>query len=134
MSSFELNLPLRGRWLRYFLFGGAAPVLWFLSWFLGWDRFATLLSSRPGSPSGGLSTIWGLGEISGWSSLGVTGWWFRVGPFYMIWTTDDSYQSWAETFVRQYWDAGFLAVTLVSIAFCLLHHYRRNPTRQAQLA
>lgn len=91
-TRFEEFLPLRGRWLRYFVTGGWILVLavwWCIGGHDGWARFSTVFSADPRYIDCKLTFWWGFFCGGGMSLAGHTAMRLQLGPCEVTWLARD---------------------------------------------
>lgn len=89
---FEEFLPLRGRWLRYFVTAGwilALAVWWCIGGHDGWTGFSTLFSADPRYIDCKATFTWGLFCGGGMSLPGHTAMRLQLGPLEVTWLAPD---------------------------------------------
>jgi len=128
LAQIEELLPLKGKWLRYFLAIGWLLLLvtW---WFVGehdlWGSFSTLFSADPRSIRSGSTWTWGLSCGAGMSLGGHTAMRLHLGLWELTWLAHDFVQSRQEQAVR----VGLNLVTVV-VSVCGLVHGKLQAIRR----
>lgn len=121
-----VGLPLRGRWLRYFLAGMCSLFLWSAGRDGSLQTLLTLLSTDPKGVRIAAAQPWGWGQQP--SRYGFS--WpenpsdFRIGPISLWWIARPWHQSWLEALVR--------GVIPLAPVFPLLALWRRGHLRSAK--
>lgn len=116
----EEFLPLRHRWLRYFLAGGGL-ILLALWWCIGghddWHSFSTLFSADPQFIHSRSTFSWGLSCGGGASLGGHTAMKLQIGPWELTWLAREFWQSGLERTIR----IGLNLVSLLASVGFLVH-------------
>jgi hypothetical protein len=107
-------LPLRGKWLRYFIGGSVCflAALWILDGGHQWDNLLSLLSADPQSFYSAFGRDWGIGCGIGASTHRRTLMKLQLGPWLLSWVVTNGVRSWQEQVVAKAIPLLFLGVVI----------------------